>query len=168
MPAFYSKFLGPTLGARVHEILQQSHDEQMSLYEEVAMTRIAAQEAIKLSAPLFDEETAAKLSVETKALMAETLRSAMDGVKEMVVAASKIENAAHDRVSLKVVNLIVYQIVCAVHEACGDEHVDLAQAIAKLIDERVRLPMNDKVDPTIHVNFLESPKENTGAAIRVS
>lgn len=140
----------------MHEILQQSHDEQLSLYEEIAMTRIAAQEAIKLSAPLFNEETAAKLPSETKALMVETLSSAMDNVKEMVVAASKVENAAHDRVSLKVVNLIVYQIVCAVHEACGDEHMALAEAIAKLIDERVRLPMNDQVDPTIHVNFLEA------------
>lgn len=152
----------------MHEILQQSHDEQLSLYEEIAMTRIAAQEAIKLSAPLFNEETAGKLAPETKALMVETLHSAMDGVKEMVVAASKVENAAHDRVSLKVVNLIVYQIVCAVHEACGDEHIDLAEAIAKLIDERVRLPMNDQIDPTIHVNFLEAaapcPSPSTSTA----
>ena len=133
------------------ELLDQPHDEQVSLYQELAIARAAACEALKLAQPLFDDDT--KLNPETRALIIETLGQAMTNVKELVLAASKLEKDAGDKVSMKVINLIVMQIVFAINDVCGTEHLDLAKAIGKAIDERVRLPLNDKLNPVIRIQI---------------
>lgn len=151
MSAFYSKHLGPKLSERVRELLDAPHDVQVSLYEELAVARASACEALKLAQPLFDEKM--ELSTETKSLIISTLGSAMANVKDLVLAASKLEKEAGDKVSVKVINLVVMQIVLAINDVCGTENLALAEAIGKAIDERVRLPMNDKLNPTIRVQI---------------
>ncbi len=153
LPRFYSKFLGPKLKERVEELLNAPHDEQVSLYEELAIARSNACQALKLAQPLFDDDLKVELAEETKSLMIQTLGQAMGEVKELVLAASKLEKEASDKVSLKVVNLIVMQIVLAINDVCGTEHLGLAEAISKAIDERVRLPLNDKINPVIKVRL---------------
>ena len=71
----YSEALGPELSRRVSDFLLRAHDSQVNLYEEVAIARSAAMEALRLSQPLYDSR-AAKLSEETKALMIATVGSA--------------------------------------------------------------------------------------------
>jgi hypothetical protein len=134
--------------------MSRSHDDQVSLYEELAVARATACEALALAQPLFDPETSAKLNAETKALMVQTLSQAMASVKELVLAASRVEKDADDKVSLKVVNLIVQQIVVTISEVCGTEQLPLAEAIAKAIDERVRVPLSDKINPVVKVNIV--------------
>ena len=151
MSSFYSKHLGPKLSERVRELLNAPHDEQVSLYEELAVARASACEALKLAQPLFDETV--KLDDETKALIISTLGTAMANVKDLVLAASKLEKEAGDKVSVKVINLVVMQIVLAINDVCGTENLALAEAIGKAIDERVRLPMNDKLNPVIRVRI---------------
>jgi len=151
LPGFYSRYLGPKLSERVAELMSRSHDDQVSLYEELAVARATACEALALAQPLFDSEASVKLSAETKALMVQTLSQAMSSVKELVLAASRVEKDADDKVSLKVVNLIVQQIVVTISEVCGAEQLPLAEAIAKAIDERVRVPLSDKINPVVKV-----------------
>jgi len=154
----YSKFLGPKLAERVEELLEKPHAEQVSLYNELAIARSAACEALKLAAPLFDEKVEKTLTPDLKALMIQTLGTAMGEVKDLVLAASKLEKEAGDKVSLKVVNLIVMQIILAINDVCGSEYLDLAEAIAKAIDERVRLPLNN-IEPVIRVQIGEGATE---------
>ena len=151
LPPFYSKYLGPKLSQRLAELLARPHDEQVALYEELAVARATACEALKLAQPLFDEEQSKKLNSETKSLMMQTLGQAMDGVKEMVLACSRVEKDADDKVSIKVINLVVNQIILAINDVCGTENVALAEAIAAAIDNRVRLPLNDKISPEVKV-----------------
>jgi len=153
LPVIYSKFLGPKLSERVRELLDKPHDEQISLYQELAIARANACEALKLASPLYDEELSEKLTPEIKSLMISTLSTAMTEVKDLVLAASRLEKEAGEKVSLKVVNLIVMQIVLAINDVCGTEYLGLAEAIALAIDERVRLPLNDKLNPIIKVNI---------------
>lgn len=152
LPGFYSRYLGPKLSERVAELMGKSHDEQVSLYEELAVARATACEALALAQPLFEPEQSAKLNAETKALMVQTLNQAMSSVKELVLAASRIEKDADDKVSLKVVNLIVQQIVVTINETCGTDQAPLAEAIAKAIDDRIRVPLSDKINPIVRVN----------------
>lgn len=152
LPGFYSKYLGPRLSERVAELMGKSHDEQVSLYEELAVARATACEALALAQPLFDAEQSTKLKPETKALMVQTLNQAMNGVKELVLAASRVEKDADDKVSLKVVNLIVQQIIVTINETCGTEQAPLAEAIAKAIDDHVCVPLSDKINPVVRVN----------------
>ena len=153
MPSFYGKVLGPKLRDRVEELLSKPHNEQVQLYEELAISRATAAEALLLSSPLWDEEQAGRLTSETKALMIQTLGQAMDNVKNLVIAASRLEKEAEDKVSTKVLNLIVMQICVAVNEVCGTEHMSIAQAINDAIDEKVRLPLNNKIASTIQVRI---------------
>lgn len=154
LAGFYSKYLGPKLSERVAELMAKTHDEQVSLYEELAVARATACEAMALAQPLFDPEKSSELKPETRALMVQTLNQAMNNVKELVLAASRIEKDAEDKVSIKVVNLVVQQIVMTINEVCGTDNVQLCDAIAKAIDERVRLPINDKMNPVIKVNLV--------------
>ena len=156
LPSFYSKYLGPKLSERVAELLTRPHSEQVSLYEELAVARATACEALKLSQPLFDEEQSSQLKSETKALMMQTLAQAMSSVKDLVVAAAKIEKDSDTTVSIKVMNLVVQQIVIAINDVCGTDNLALAEAIAKAIDERVRLPLNERMNPTIQLRITES------------
>ena len=154
LPSFYSKYLGPKLSERVAELLARSHDEQVSLYEELAIARSTACEALRLAQPLFDEGQADKLKPQTKALMVQTLHQAMSNVKEMVLAAAKLEKEAETKVSMKVVNLVVQQIVIAINDVCGTENRAIAEALAKAIDDRVRLPLNERVSPTVDLKVV--------------
>jgi len=153
LPGFYSKYLGPKLSERVKELLDTPHDEQVSLYQELAIARANACEALKLSQPLFD---GTKINNETKALIISTLGEAMKNVKELVLAASRLEKDQEDKVSMKVVNLIVMQIIIAINEVCGTEHIVIAKAIASAIDNKIRLPLNNKLNPTIEIKLNEA------------
>ena len=57
----------------------------------------------------------------------------------MVLAVSKIEKDAEDKVSTKAIQLFVRQIVKAIHTACGGD-IELAKKIERQIDKDVRLP----------------------------
>lgn len=153
LPNFYSKYLGPKLSERVRQLLDVPHDEQVSLYQELAVARASACEALQLAQPLFDEKLSKKLDLETKSLIISTLGAAMSNVKDLVLAASRLEKEAGDKVSMKVINLIVMQIVLAINDVCGTKHLELAEAIGKAIDDRVRLPLNDKLNPVIKVQI---------------
>jgi len=163
LPGFYSKYLGPKLKDRIEELLAQPHEAQLSLYEELAIARTSACEAIKLTAPLWDERQSKELTTEVKALMITTLGQAMTNVKELVLSAAKIEAAHKDKVSIKVINLIVYQIAMAVNEVCGTEHQSIAEAIVEAIDEKVRLPLNDKLAPNIKVTLGSNDRQLSGS-----
>jgi signal peptidase II len=66
--------------------MTKTHAEQVSLYEELAVARATACEALALAQPLFDEKLSKDLNPETRALMVTTLNSAMSNVKELVLA----------------------------------------------------------------------------------
>jgi len=154
LPDYYSKYLGPKLSQVVNELLDAPHDDQVSLYNELAIARASAMQALALAQPLFEESSDVKLNPELKALIIATLGESMKNVKELVLAASKLEKESSDKVSIKVINLVVHQIITAINDVCGTENMVIAEAIAKAIDERVRLPLNDKLNPTIKVNVL--------------
>jgi len=153
LPGYYSKYLGPKLSERVQDALNQPHDEQVALYEELAISRANACEALKLAQPLYDPATADKIDDDTKMLIISTLGTAMAHVKDMVLAAARIEKDAKDKVSLKVINLIVTQIILSINEVCGTENILIAEAIATAIDNNVRLPLNEKVSPKINLEL---------------
>jgi len=153
LPSFYSKHLGPTLKKRVEELLNKPHDEQVSLYHELSIARATACRALDLSKPLWDENQSKKLNPETKALLLTTVQQAMIHVKDLVVAASRLEKEAGEKVSIKVLNLIVMQICSAVNDVCGTENLELAKAIEKRINEKVRLPLNARTDAKIEVKI---------------
>jgi len=148
------KFLGPTLKRKIEELTSEPHHDQINLYDEVAIARLSAVQALKLAEPILNGEVDVK--PEVAALAMECLRDAMDHVKDVVTAAAKIEANAGGKVSLRVIDLIVVQIVAAIHEVCADD--ELADKIALHIRETVHIPNEDTpVNGVVHIGVESTP-----------
>lgn len=142
MPKRYAKFLGETLRNKIEELSQDPHHDQVSLYEEIAVARLAAIQALKLAEPVLNGTV--KVKPQTTVLAIECLREAMNHVRDMVVSAARVEQASGSKVSLRVVDLIVMQLIKAIHDVCPDRKV--ADKIAEHVRENVRLPMDKTAD----------------------
>lgn len=151
----FLQFLGPTLKAKIEELTSEPHHDQINLYDEIAIARLAAVQALKLAEPVLNGSI--KVDANVTALALGCLRDAMDHVRDVVCSAAKIEAAAGGKVSLRVIDLIVIQIVKAIHEVCPD--IELANKIEKQIRETVHIPNEDSpVNGVIAVGVESTPE----------
>ena len=155
---FYSECLGPVLSDKVRELLDSPHDEQISLYNELQIARALYGESLKLMQPLFEPRTNGqeRLTTETKALILQTAEGASKEVKDLCLAQSKIEKESSDKVSMRVVEIIIFRIMAAINDICGVDNQAIGNEIKQAIDDRIRLPLSNKFNPTIQVNLLEA------------
>lgn len=139
MPRHYTKHLGQTLRSRIEELTNEAHYEQVQLYEELALTRVILERAVVLAEPaLMNGNMEPKIKVLAMAAMGE----AIDGVKELVLAAAKLENDARDKVSIRVLDLFVLQVLRAIYRACDDPEVALK--IEEEMQSSISLPSSDQ------------------------
>lgn len=129
----YSIHLGKTLSERIANLLDEQPTAQLALFEELALARVSCGEAIKL----FDLSQTSVDST-TKTLACELMRDSLLFVRDMAIAASKIEHDAQDKISVGVFDLVVSQVCRAIHKACKDD--ELAAAIEIEIRKTVRFP----------------------------
>lgn len=138
LPKHYTRHLGETLKGRIESLANESHQEQVQLYEELAISRVLLENALLLAEPVLINE---KMDAETKALAMSMLGDAIGGVKELVLAISKIENDTREKVSIRVLDLFVLQLLRAVYRACDE---DVAGRIEMEIRDSVSLPSGDQ------------------------
>lgn len=151
----FTKYLGLTLKAKIEELTSESHHDQINLYDEIAIARLAAVQALKLAEPVLNGTVDVKPEVTMLAL--DCLRESMNHIRDIVIAAAKIEAAAGGKVSLRVIDLIVIQVIKAIHDVCPN--VELADKIEKQIRDTVRLPSeNAPVDGVIAVGVESTPE----------
>ena len=136
-------------------LLDSPHDEQVSLFNESAHARANYGESLRL-ARLLHEEGNEKLTLEAKALLIQTMTDAAKEVKDLTLAASRIEKEAQDKVSPRVIGIILTRVMMAINDVCGTEHIDIATAIKQTIDRRIRSPLCQRIDPVIQVNLLDA------------
>lgn len=139
MPKRYVKLLGVSLKEKLEEMSEGSHHDVVNLYEEIAISRLAAMQAIKLASPVLDGTT--ELEPHVRVLALSCLQDAMEHVRRMVLSAARIEKSVDGRVSLQVIDLLFMQVIRVVHEACPDE--ELAEKIEAGIRE-IKLPVHSK------------------------
>lgn len=133
----YGKHLKGTLKKRLHDLVSCSHEEQVQLYEELAVARAVALEAVTLLEPLVEHPE--KTDVSTRALAVSCVREAITVVRDMALAVSRIEKDSEDKVSIHVLDLFVLQILKSIYRACGDDK-DLAERIEAEVEFSVRMP----------------------------
>lgn len=129
----YSKYLGVTLREQLTALLDEPAHDMLSLYEELALARSTAADSVKL----WDAAQAKGIQVETRIKAAAVMRETLCFVRDMVMAASKVERDMGDTVSLATLDLFVAQVVRAVHDVCDEE---TAKKLEAHIRDRVRLP----------------------------
>ena len=99
----------------------------------------------------------ADIDSETRMLAATVMNTCLDRVRELVLACSRIEKDADDKVSMKVVFLFMGQITAAIHKALAGDEV-LALKIVEQIKEDVRLPKPGE-DFTEDISDVSTPAD---------
>lgn len=137
MPTKYSKVLSKTLQEKVQEFATAPHEEQVGLYEELALIRVAAESAVQLAGVAIEKGDDA-----TKAMGVELMQTALSHVKEFVLATAKIDAMNQERVTVAQLSLFVTQIIRCIHFACEGD-VGMATRIEEYIQDNVVLPAPD-------------------------
>lgn len=132
MPSFYSQHLAKTLRERLDGLMDQPHQEMLTLFEELALVRATACETVRMASMVLDTP---KVTIEGKQLALAAIRDACNSVSEMVEKLVKVESSMGDQVSINVIDLYVKQITRAVYRACGPENEAVAHRIKAEVEK---------------------------------
>lgn len=151
MPTYYAHHFGPTLREKLEAWIESPHHEQVSLHEELALSRLAAENAVKLAAAAMESE-----QQETRALALECMQAAITEVKEMALACSKIEKDLEDKISVRALHSFIFQIMRVI-AAVVDE--DTAEKIREKIDTDVRVPRPGMLEEETNDGTASTPDQ---------
>jgi hypothetical protein len=108
---FYKRSLGESLEAVLRESLEHSPDEQITLFEELALMRETANQHVKIySAALATEKQ------DTIMTAAELMAMSLQRVAEMCKAASAVHNQQKEKFSVHDLNYVIEQIIRISHD----------------------------------------------------
>jgi len=162
---FYSQALGPKLKERLESFLNQPNHTQLALYEEIAISRAAANEALKLAFAVF-ELPEKKSTNNARALAAQAVQQAMEHVASLVEKAAKIEAHAGDKVSIQTIDLFVAQMAQIIMRicskpmgcpSCGKEHSHdkIAEELVLKLKETIRIPTREaSINTNVELQIL--------------
>jgi len=159
LPRMYSHLLGGTMEETMDAMLDESPAEQIQLFEELALTRVVCQDAVKLFA------AAQQGSDEQKILAQQIMCDALKFVKDMCEGAAKVDSNAKDKFSVQHVRHIANQITKCAHEAFGVDNPEAVKHFAELLKTKVKMPSaeNEGTDITPDQDVTEMdatiPKE---------
>jgi hypothetical protein len=130
MPPIYRKYLRKTLSHAVNELCNMPPDEQLQVFEELALMREAAGQAIALygaarsvverlppETPDENKHQAIGNMMEAASIMREALMQ----VVKIVETARKLEDRGKDKIGLHMLQHFVDQIVVFVYQTFGDD-----------------------------------------------
>lgn len=146
MPGWYRDALGPTIAEALDKLTCGSASEQLQLFEELALMRHAAQDAVKLyaAAQRVTGDNALSVRTEAAAIMQAQLRE----VAKICESAARVDAMAKDKFSIHAVQLLINQMVRICAQVFKD-HEDLVKTFERRIREEVKLPTSDAVGTSI-------------------
>lgn len=133
MPRFYSKYLTRTVQEAVEEALAVSPREQLQLFEELALMRDLAGQAVALYSAA-RETGKAEVMMQAGMLMQQHLKEVIATCE----SAARIDAAAKDKVSVHTLHHFVDQLVRVAFETFGD--TDKAREFEFAIRTQIKLP----------------------------
>jgi hypothetical protein len=137
---FYSKRLGPKLTAALEEMVSQPLQDQLSLFEELAIVREVAGQALELYSVAQEKIPAtAPNRAEVLASAGMLLQSALENVRTMCKTAAEVNAAGKDKYSIHSLQDVAAQIVRMVTTCFGDRPEQLAEFDA-MLTQQLRLP----------------------------
>jgi hypothetical protein len=140
MPRFYSKHLTKSLSDALEDLTSVSPNEQLSLFEELALVRDAAGQAVAMYSickEAYEQEPSPKRG-EILAAATMEMRGALDHVVKVCEAAARIDSQAKDKVSIHTLHFFIQQITRIAYDAFDDD--PRARAFEELLRTRIKLP----------------------------
>lgn len=151
---FYRKYMAPTLEAAVSEMLECTPDEQINLYEELALVRTMAAEAVTLYSAAIESKRD-----ELKEAATIMMRDALNEVRIMCATAAQVEGSRKDNVSPRELKHIVSQLIRIMHVVCGEENIDIARRFEEAVSTELKIltdASGTDLDPTQEVREMIS------------
>lgn len=145
LPRFYRNRLSQTLNSFVDACLDTSPQEQLALFEELAIARDMCGKALEDWDKIknLSPEQRATLGEQKYSLLLETMealaRQAMTYVQETSKSATYVYTAAKDKLSIHNLQAVVNQITRLAYTALGPENEHLAKKFDELIQREVRV-----------------------------
>lgn len=138
LPPLYRYKLRESLQDKMIELMGEDPREALNLFEELALMRIAAGQAVTLFDKAHDVEDEGKrleLLMSTASLMGGCLKE----VQSMCESAARVESQGKDKYSIHSMKVIIDQIVLVSHKVFK-AHPALVLEFQEAINEHVRLP----------------------------
>lgn len=120
MPAFYYRTLKPTLARKLEEALEQTSPmQQLATYEELALTRIAADQAVQLFSHVMEGGDPNQILATSM-----VMRDALKDVVSMARDTATLEDARQklNGAFAQVLSDVLQSVVRAANEAFGDDY----------------------------------------------
>jgi len=137
LPRFYQNVLTKTVAQLVEDQLGASPNEQLQIYEELALMRVAASQAVRLygaALELGKDDIINNASV--------LMRDALESVVDTCETAAKIEASAKDKFSIHSLQQVVNQIVRLAHEVFGDDQSKV-EMFERLMRTKIKMPVGE-------------------------
>lgn len=139
LPVVYSKILSSNLRDAIDDMTSVSPAEQLGLYEELALIRHSAMQAVAMYDGACNMEDGTKKPALVQAASA-LMRSALSEVVNTAKTISTMESQAADKISLTQVGVIVDQLVQVAYDVFHDADPELVEQFAERVKTRVKLP----------------------------
>lgn len=137
---FYARALTDTLKARVEEHLSQKPDDQISLFEELALMREAASQHVTIYNAVLQHG-----KQESVLAAAELMALSLSRVADICKSAATVHNIQKDKFSIHDLNFIIEQIIRISYDVIKDEAIATQLAIRL----RSELQLTSNVGTTI-------------------
>lgn len=139
MPSFYGKYLNETLQEAVESQLNLPVEDQLNLFEELALIRRFACDALKVYSKELNKPDAKQIDIVVASKLA---TAALEQVSNFCEKAAKVDSMQRDKYSIHTINSIVAQIVNIIHIVLDihDQH-ELAVEIAREIRLQLKIPV---------------------------
>lgn len=136
---FYSKRLGPKLEEFVAQCIEQPETEQLQLFEELALMRSLAGEAIGLFSAASELPEANPKRHELILNAGMVMQTALEQVRVMAKTAADINALSKDKFSVHALHDVKMQLLRIVDVAFGHDTEGL-KTFADLVETQLRLP----------------------------
>ena len=160
LPKFYGSVLTKTLKARMIECLAESNEDQVSIIEELILTRAAASLSVGVFDDAVDQYEEDKDSPEKRqrAIIAGSLMTeSFEKVTRTAKMANDIKQSAKDRFSVFDLQDIIGQIVQIIFASCGSEHQSLAEIMESKIERELSFVQEQtRISPDEIVTAMDS------------
>jgi hypothetical protein len=131
LPRHYAVHLTKTLAEAIEDSLALSPNEQLNLYEELALMRAVAKDACEVYDLCRTPEQKSEGGV--------ILRSAIKEVIATCEAAARVQAQAKDKLSIHNLSFVLAQVVQCAWKAFGDD-IEKVQEFERLIRDTVKMP----------------------------
>lgn len=146
LPSFYKHRLTETLSSRVEVLREVSNEDQLQLYEELALMRDAATESIVVY-----DQSLALLSLkpedpELKKLVEDAskdMRRALESVGDYALKAARIREMTAGKMDSHAIASVIHQMTRIAHDVCEGAHSEVAVELERRLREDIVMPLAD-------------------------